>query len=151
MKDELRANRTEITLNINPLRQGYLRFATLQLNKFTHLNSPCSPTHAWGILHPIENHRHGCPAYFCRILALLVFIRALISWFRPDSYSWPMVTLYDLTDPILTPLRRIIPAFGGLDLTPLLAILILYFVPSVVSSLVHLFVSIIDLKGCFWN
>ena len=82
----------------------------------------------------------GCIAYFCRILALLVFARALLSWFRPDSYSWPMVTLYDLTDPILTPLRRIIPAFGGLDLTPLLAILLLYFVPSVVSSLVHLFV-----------
>ena len=83
----------------------------------------------------------NCIAYFCRILALLVFIRALISWFRPDSYSWPMVTLYDLTDPILTPLRRIMPALGGLDLTPLLAILILYFVPSVVSVLVHLFVS----------
>ena len=82
----------------------------------------------------------SCIAYFCRILALLVFTRALLSWFRPDSYSWPMVTLYDLTDPILTPLRRIIPAFGGLDLTPLLAILILYFVPSVISSLVHLFV-----------
>ena len=83
----------------------------------------------------------SCISYFCRILALLVFVRALISWFRPDSYSWPMVMLYDLTDPILTPLRRIMPSFGGLDLTPLLAILILYFVPSVVSSLVHLFVS----------
>jgi len=83
----------------------------------------------------------NCIAYFCRILALLVFIRALISWFRPDSYSWPMVTLYDLTDPILTPLRRIMPALGGLDLTPLLAILILYFAPSVVSVLAHLFVS----------
>ena len=82
----------------------------------------------------------SCIAYFCRILALLVFARALLSWFRPDSSSWPMVTLYDLTDPILTPLRRIIPAFGGLDLTPLLSILILYFVPSVISSLVHLFV-----------
>ena len=82
----------------------------------------------------------NCIAYFCRILALLVFMRALISWFRPVSYSWPMVTLYDLTDPILTPLRRIMPSFGGLDLTPLLAILFLYFVPSVVSVLVRLFV-----------
>ena len=82
----------------------------------------------------------NCIAYFCRILALLVFMRALISWFRPGSYSWPVVTLYDLTDPIITLLRRIIPAFGGLDLTPLLAILILYFVPSILSSLVHLFV-----------
>ena len=82
----------------------------------------------------------NCIAYFCRILALLVFARSLLSWFRPDSYSWPVVTLYDLTDPIITPLRRIIPAFGGLDLTPLLAILILYFVPSILSSLVHLFV-----------
>ena len=83
----------------------------------------------------------SCISYFCRILALLVFVRALISWFRPDSYSWPMVMLYDLTDPILTPLRRIMPSFGGLDLTPLLAILILYFLPSIFSSLVHLFVS----------
>jgi len=79
-------------------------------------------------------------AYFCRILALLVFARAMLSWFRPDSSSWPMVILYDLTDPILTPLRRLIPAFGGLDLTPLVAILILYFVPSVVSAIVHIFI-----------
>jgi len=60
----------------------------------------------------------GVVYYFCRILALCIFIRILLSWFRVHPYSWPVIILCDLSNPILNPLRRIIPTFGALDFSP---------------------------------
>ncbi len=82
----------------------------------------------------------GFVGYFCRILAFAVFLRALLSWFRVGYYSWPVIILNDLTDPILLPLRRTIPSLGGLDFSPLVAIMILYFIPSLFRWLVLLVV-----------
>ena len=81
----------------------------------------------------------GFVSYFCRIVALCIFIRILLSWFRVRAYGWPIIILYDLTNPILEPLRRIVPAFGGFDFSPMIAILILYFIPSIVGRLISLF------------
>jgi len=81
----------------------------------------------------------GFVAYFCRILALFVFINSLLSWVRIRMYSWLALILYDVTNPILRPLRRFIPTWGGLDFTPLLAMLILYFIPSIVRMLLYFF------------
>ena len=82
----------------------------------------------------------GFIGYFCRILSLAIVLRALLSWFRVDYYSWPVIILNDLTDPILLPLRRTMPPLGGLDFTPLVAIMVLYFIPSIVGWLVSLVV-----------
>lgn len=60
-----------------------------------------------------------------QILTLAIFARAILSWF-PMSPSGPLITiLYQLTEPILAPLRRIIPSFGMIDISPLVAILLL--------------------------
>ena len=59
---------------------------------------------------------------------LAVLARAILSWFnlRPDN---PVLRFLDeITDPILAPLRRVIPAAGGLDFAPMVAILILWWV-----------------------
>lgn len=77
--------------------------------------------------------------YICRILAIAVFLRALLSWFTIGYYSWPVIILNDLTDPILLPLRRIMPSLGGLDFSPLVAIMVLYFIPNLFRWLVLLF------------
>ena len=54
-----------------------------------------------------------------------IFIRALLSWFPIDPRN-PLVTiLYDVTEPILDPLRRVIPRLGMIDITPLVAILLI--------------------------
>ena len=78
--------------------------------------------------------------YFCRILALAIFLRALLSWFRVGYYSWPILILNYLTDPVLSPLRRRMPSLGGFDFSPLVAIIVLYFIPSVVRWLILLVV-----------
>lgn len=82
----------------------------------------------------------GFISYFCRILALCVFIRVMLSWFRFGIYNWPIIFLYDLTSPILEPLRRIIPTLKGFDLSPMIAILILYFFPFIISRFIALLV-----------
>jgi len=82
----------------------------------------------------------GFVSYFCRIIALGIFIRILLSWFRVMTYGWPIIILHDLTNPILEPLRRIMPTFGGFDFSPMVAILILYFIPFIVGRLISLFI-----------
>jgi YggT family protein len=82
----------------------------------------------------------GFVTYFCRILAICVLINALLSWFRIGGYSLPMAILDDLTNPVLRPLRRVMPTFGGLDFSPFVAVIILYFIPYVISQIVFLFV-----------
>lgn len=61
----------------------------------------------------------------------IIVLRAVISWVRPDPYHPLVRLLYSLTEPVLAPLRRLIPrGMGGLDISPLLALLLLYFLRS---------------------
>lgn len=58
-------------------------------------------------------------------LTFAIIARALLSWFNLGP-SHPIVRiLYDVTEPILAPLRRVIPMIGMIDITPLVAILLL--------------------------
>ena len=69
------------------------------------------------------------------ILAMAIFARALLSWIpslRPEN---PIVRfLMDITEPILSPLRRVIPSIGAMDLTPLIAMLILSQAGGILAS-----------------
>jgi YggT family protein len=74
----------------------------------------------------------------CYLLSFAIFIRAILSWFsiRPDH---PVLRFLDeITDPILAPLRRIVPQTGGIDFTPMVAILILFYViPLLLTMLLN--------------
>lgn len=50
--------------------------------------------------------------------------------------------LYRLTEPMLAPIRRIVPRVGGFDFSPMIAILILVFIQNVVSRLVLKFIGV---------
>jgi YggT family protein len=58
----------------------------------------------------------------------VIIIRALISWVNPDPYN-PIVTfLYRVTEPVLRPVRRMIPLGRmGIDISPIIVILIIFF------------------------
>jgi YggT family protein len=62
------------------------------------------------------------------LVVIVLIIRALLSWF-PISYESPFRpvrdTIYRVTDPILAPIRRVIPPMGGLDLSILVVILLI--------------------------
>jgi len=70
----------------------------------------------------------------------VIIIRALISWVNPDPYSPIVQFLYKITEPVLHPVRRLMPVYNmGIDLSPLIVILILIFLRSfLVSSLYQL-------------
>ena len=68
------------------------------------------------------------------ILSLAIVIRALLSWFNLPPTN-PIVTLlYDITEPILAPLRRVVPRIGMFDLTPIVAILLMNFVSTAIHQ-----------------
>lgn len=66
------------------------------------------------------------------VLYWLILIRALISWVNPDPYNPIVQFLYKATEPILYPIRRMLPVqLGiGIDISPIIAFLILIFVRS---------------------
>ena len=78
--------------------------------------------------------------YLVTILTWLIIIRALISWVNPDPRNIIVQILYKITEPILAPLRRIIPLYNiGIDISPIIAILCLWFVRLfIVRTLVEL-------------
>ena len=76
---------------------------------------------------------------------ILIFIRILLSWIpRVPYYPWLRATIdfvHQVVDPYLNIFRRVIPPLGGggiaIDISPILAILILFIVGNVVVSLIH--------------
>ena len=66
-------------------------------------------------------------------LAIYVFlfsilIQVIMSWINPSSYNPLLSVLYSLNEPLLAPARRIIPPFGGLDLSPIVVMVALQLV-----------------------
>lgn len=62
------------------------------------------------------------------VLTLLfwaILIRAILSWVQPDPRNPIVQFLERVTGPILYPLQRIIPPLGGIDLSPLVAMLLI--------------------------
>ena len=67
----------------------------------------------------------------------VIIIRALISWVNPDPYNPIVQFLHRITEPVLKPLRKLVPSWRvGIDLSPLIAILIILFIEiAVVTTL----------------
>ncbi len=61
----------------------------------------------------------------CDVMAILIVIRSLLSWFPIDRHNILVQFLETVTDPLLLPLRRIIPRADTIDFSPMVAILLL--------------------------
>lgn len=70
---------------------------------------------------------------FCEILTIAVFLRSIMSWIAPGQANLFTDILYHITEPLLAPLRRLLPGMGNLDFSPLAAIIVL----QVVSFFLH--------------
>jgi YggT family protein len=67
-----------------------------------------------------------------QIYSLLIIIRAVVSWVRVNPRNTLVQILNALTDPILVPLQKVIPPIGGsIDISPLVAIVILQLLGNV--------------------
>lgn len=73
---------------------------------------------------------------FGTILAFAIIARALLSWFNLDPRN-PLVQALDaVTEPIIGPIRRVMPRLGMLDLSPLVAIILVQVIASALAQLV---------------
>ncbi len=60
------------------------------------------------------------------LMTWAIIIRAFLSWVSPDPYNSIVQFLYRVTEPILEPIRRLMPPMG-IDFSPMIAIFVLMF------------------------
>ena len=74
-------------------------------------------------------------AKFLEIYIVLLIVRILLSWFpQINWFDPPFSILSQLTDPYLNVFRSFVPALGGIDFSPILAILVLQLASGAISS-----------------
>jgi YggT family protein len=70
------------------------------------------------------------------VLYFAILARVLISWL-PISRESPLVQLlYSITEPVLGPIRRILPSMGGLDLSPMFAMILIWVAQRVLLTMI---------------
>ena len=71
---------------------------------------------------------------FLRIMMFLIIGRAIFSWFDPRGTTPVARFLYEVTEPIIAPIRSIMPRTGFIDLSPMVAILLIILLQSMLAG-----------------
>ena len=72
--------------------------------------------------------------YLCQALTIAVIARSILSWF-PIGQTHPIVVFLNyVTDPLLVPIRRIMPTVSMFDFSPIIAIILLYVIQIAAQS-----------------
>ena len=82
------------------------------------------------------------------VLLWIIIIQAVLSWLvafnvvntRNQVVSTVAEFLYRITEPVLAPIRNFMPNLGGLDISPIIVILAIYFIESVIARYIRPFV-----------
>lgn len=59
------------------------------------------------------------------ILIFVIFVQIILSWINPGAYNPVTALLYQLSEPLLRPARRLLPATQGIDFSPILVFVVL--------------------------
>ncbi|HHZ14666.1 MAG TPA: YggT family protein [Candidatus Cloacimonetes bacterium] len=70
-----------------------------------------------------------------RVYYSLLLIRVLLSWIIPDRENKFYQFLYSITEPLLAPIRRILPSMG-LDISPIILFFVLRLISELLAGLV---------------
>ena len=71
------------------------------------------------------------------VLRIAIILRVIASWLPMGPSSRWVRWAFTLSEPILRPLRRVIPTFGSIDITPIIAFVALFIVESFVRTLLR--------------
>jgi YggT family protein len=74
---------------------------------------------------------------FFTLLSLAILARVLLSWIRISPYHPAVEFLYRITEPILAPLRKVIPPIGMVDISPIIAMLLLQIIQQVLVAIIR--------------
>jgi YggT family protein len=70
---------------------------------------------------------------------IVVIARAVLSWVSPDPYNPIVRIINQLSEPMIFPVRRRVPYFSGIDFSPMIVLMIIFFLQNfLVQSLQHL-------------
>jgi YggT family protein len=71
-----------------------------------------------------------------QVLALLIIVRALLTWIPSVDFGHPVIrAIVRVTDPVLLPIRRVVPPLGGIDVTPIAALLLIQLARSLLINI----------------
>ncbi|MDJ0756766.1 MAG: YggT family protein [Ardenticatenaceae bacterium] len=59
-------------------------------------------------------------SWIFQIFYILILARVIVSWIRVDPYHPIVRFIYNATEPLLAPIRQLLPPAGGLDFSPLI-------------------------------
>ncbi len=65
----------------------------------------------------------GLLSLFLNVFLFSIIIQVVLSWVSPGAYNPMTSIIYSITEPLLRPVRNMLPAMGGLDLSPLLVLI----------------------------
>jgi YggT family protein len=89
----------------------------------------------------LSNFMHSLATIIDIVLNLYMWIliaRVILSWVNPDPYNPIVRFLYNITEPLMYRVQRILPLqFGGIDLTPMAIIIAIIFLRSFLVSTLH--------------
>ena len=75
--------------------------------------------------------------YILQVFNLILLARVLLSWFPNVDRSNPLIQLvYDITEPILRPIREMLPSSGMIDFSPLVVFLIIQVLLTILRTLI---------------
>ena len=71
---------------------------------------------------------------FALVLTWAIIIRALLSWFSVGGTQPIFRLLLEITEPVLAPIRRVLPGMGMIDFSPLIALIVIQVVSRILIS-----------------
>ena len=74
----------------------------------------------------------GVTALFLKVFFFALIISVILSWVAQGSHNPTAMLINQICEPLLSPIRRILPSMGGLDLSPIVAFLILNLIDMLV-------------------
>ncbi len=69
----------------------------------------------------------------CYAFFIILFIRIAFSWIGPDMRNPIFRISYQLTEPVLAPVRSLLPPTGGIDLSPMIVTFVLFMILNLLS------------------
>jgi YggT family protein len=73
--------------------------------------------------------------FLFEMYSFIMLARVLISWFQIDPYNPIVRLLYQLTEPLLAPIRRLLPQTGMIDFSPIVGFIVIMVAEQIVISL----------------
>ncbi len=73
-----------------------------------------------------------CVVLLINLLTFTILVQAVMSWFGAAMHSPASSLLWNVNEPLMRPVRRLIPPVGGLDLSPLVVIIVLQFINQLI-------------------